>query len=481
MSFFNRAMLSVGRRKSKNLTMLVIMTIILSLVVVGMNIIYATENASVLARETLGSYATLSYDFEGAVLDEKKDFAPQIVDGEEAALLAEHENVLYHNSIGYAYGVGEGIEVVGDSSIFNNELDFRSSQLAPPNLAMVGVDNTELLNFFDDSYFHMSQGRHLTFEDKYSQVAVIEQELANKNNLTVGDTIEVKSADNQLVYDLEIVGIYQAQQNRLSSRLNQYGIQFSLISPSNRIYVPYDVAVNLRQNEVTAAGMSFTLPSLGTDRVVYYIDEPQNVDVFIEDSKQYPFDWQNFKLDANERAYRYMVEPAERVASLAKRVILITVLAGICILSLVLMLWVKERNYETGVLLSLGESKKKIIYQYLFEMLVVAVVAIFMAFIVGGFASQHLGNRLMDRQFDPDDEVETIGQMLEERVITRVNRAPGSSADDIKPIDQLQIGTTFFEKLKIMVLSLGLMTLAVLVPMSNLMRYSPKSILSRGD
>ncbi|WP_350342671.1 ABC transporter permease [Proteinivorax tanatarense] len=481
MGFLNRALLSVKRRKSKNITMLVIMTIILSLIVVGMNIIYATENASVFARETLGSYATLSYDFENAVLDEEKDFAPQIVDGEEAAKLAEHENVLYYNSIGYAYGVGGDIDIVGGSSVLESEVDFSASPLEPPNLAVVGVDNTELLNFFDDSYFNMAQGRHLTLDDQYSQVVVIEQELANQNNVTVGDTIEVKSADNQISYDLEIVGIYQAEQNRLSSRIENYGVQLSLISSSNRIYVPYDIAVNLRQNQVAAAGMNFTLPSLGTDRIIYYVDEPENVDVFIEDSQQYDLDWQSFKLDANERAYRYMVEPAERVASLAKRVILVTVIAGICILSLVLMLWVKERNYETGVFLSLGESKKKIIYQYLFEMLVVAVVAMFIAFIVGGFTSQHLSNRLMDRQFDDGEGAATIGQMLEERIISNANRAPGASSDDIKPIQELQVGTSFFEKLKIMIVSLGLMVLAVMMPLSNLMRYSPKSILSRGD
>lgn len=49
--------------------------------------------------------------------------------------------------------------------------------------------------------------------------------------------------------------------------------------------------------------------------------------------------------------------------------------AGILILSLITSLTLKSREYEIGVLLSLGESKLKVIGQLMSELLIIALVA----------------------------------------------------------------------------------------------------------
>ena len=481
MNFFNRGILSLKRRKSRNITMLIIMGMILSLMVMGMSILYAAEDARVLARETLGGQVSLSYNFQDAVLDEEKDFAPKVIESHEAALLAEQENVVDYNAIAYAYGNGVNIETIGGTSNLERALDFSGTPITPPNVAVVGLHNSGLSGLLDADHVEIIEGRHLTLEDQGREVVLMEKSLADKNHLGIGDYLKVESADQGRELDLEIVGIYQAEGSRLSERMGGYGLQLSLIRSENRIYTPSAMALDLRENEITVGGSHIVLPSLGTDRVVYYMDAPENIQTFLEEAKEYPLDWESFRLDANDRAYRYMVEPVEEVSSLARKMILVTMIGGLAILSLVLMLWVKERNYETAVLLSMGESKKNIIYQYLSEMLMIAAVALIFAFLIGGFASESLGNRLMDRQLAEGEGEATLGEMLESRLIGLSSKGAGVDPEEIQPIEELEIGTGLYEKGKITGMSFSLMILAVLLPVSNVMRHSPKSILSRGD
>ena len=63
--------------------------------------------------------------------------------------------------------------------------------------------------------------------------------------------------------------------------------------------------------------------------------------------------------------YQSMLTPLNNVASFAKNIIVLVAVAGVIILTLIVMLSIRERKYEIGVLLSLGESRIKVILQFL--------------------------------------------------------------------------------------------------------------------
>lgn len=49
------------------------------------------------------------------------------------------------------------------------------------------------------------------------------------------------------------------------------------------------------------------------------------------------------------------------------------IVVSVCILILILSMWIKQRKYETGILLSIGITKGKIVFQYIVEVLLIAV------------------------------------------------------------------------------------------------------------
>lgn len=62
---------------------------------------------------------------------------------------------------------------------------------------------------------------------------------------------------------------------------------------------------------------------------------------------------------------------------------------GITVLSLILILWLRERIYEIGILLSIGIIKAKIIAQFIFELIFISLPSI--------VASLFLGNVILNQ------------------------------------------------------------------------------------
>ena len=58
-------------------------------------------------------------------------------------------------------------------------------------------------------------------------------------------------------------------------------------------------------------------------------------------------------------------------------------IGGSVVLSLILILWLRERIYEIGILLSIGVNKFKIITQFILELVFISIPAIIVSLITG--------------------------------------------------------------------------------------------------
>ena len=58
-------------------------------------------------------------------------------------------------------------------------------------------------------------------------------------------------------------------------------------------------------------------------------------------------------------------------------------LGGMVVLSLILILWLRERIYEIGIFLSIGTSKIQIIMQFIFELIFISIPSIISSLFLG--------------------------------------------------------------------------------------------------
>jgi len=87
------------------------------------------------------------------------------------------------------------------------------------------------------------------------------------------------------------------------------------------------------------------------------------------------------------------------VNSLMNQVLIVAIGATLIVLTLTILLYLRDRKHEIGVYLALGERKRKIILQILFEVLSVTTTGIIIAVFIGNVVSNQMSDFLLREAF----------------------------------------------------------------------------------
>ncbi|MCM3747477.1 ABC transporter permease [Paenibacillus pasadenensis] len=453
MNFVKRAFLSVKMRKVKSLLLMGIFFIVLNLVLAGLAIQSASKEAAVVARQTLGADVILKIDLnkylEAGGAGSKGDGTPgrvPSVDKKDADKLIGSAYIKSYNYVRQSAVEMlnlDWVKAFGGSESFgqNGELNF----------TIFGVMESSLVESFQDGKAKMVEGEPITKDMADRNVAVIEKRLAAKNKLKVGDKIKVASMmeGEMKNKELEIIGIYESKKEPASFG----GATLSLLDPANEIYVPFGLLQ-------TSSPPTYT----------YYLKDPKDVDAFKKEALSIGNFPSYYQLDANDDLYKQMMKPIESMASIAKLMVTLVVAAGIAILALIIMLSIKERRKEMGILLSIGEKKSKLIGQFVVEVLLVAVIALGLSSLTGEIISQKIGDTLLANEI-----ASTENNLAEQQFYS------GAEVGEAPQINEIDISVTpdilALIALLMMVISLS----ATLIPALSIMRLNPKDILLKDE
>ncbi|EHL2506595.1 ABC transporter permease, partial [Listeria monocytogenes] len=418
MNFFKRAWLSMKARKGRSILQLIIFTVVCVLILSGFTIQSAADKASELAREQLGGTVTLTVDREKqmqAMRDEaassdssstesKPQFESSPIDVSDANELAKLNHVASYNYYSSTQALASGfdpIESSGDTSSSNDESSTTAEtqgpgggqggpQMVDADLSISGLLDSATSTDFEAGTSELTSGVAITSADKDKNVAMVEENLAEENDWKVGDSFTVTSSDGNTKVTLKIVGIYKTTDSGSDMAQN-----FSFLNPYNKVYVPYTVA-----NTIKGSDYKNTV-----DSAVYTMDDAANISAFEKEAKKVDsIDWDTFKLDANDTLYQQMIGPINSVASFSKNVVYIVSIAGALILGLLVMMQVRDRKYEMGVLLAIGEKRGKLIAQFFVEILIVALVSFGLAAASSHYVAQLAGNQLLAQQNSSTNE-----------------------------------------------------------------------------
>ncbi|PDB19582.1 ABC transporter permease [Listeria monocytogenes] len=500
MNFFKRAWLSMKARKGRSVLQLIIFTVVCVLILSGFTIQSAADKASELAREQLGGTVTLTVDREKqmqAMRDEaassdssstesKPQFESSPIDVSDANELAKLNHVASYNYYSSTQALASGfnpIESSGDTSSSNDESSTTAEtqgpgggqggpQMVDADLSISGLLDSATSTDFEAGTSELTSGVAITSADKDKNVAMVEENLAEENDWKVGDSFTVTSSDGNTKVTLKIVGIYKTTDSGSDMAQN-----FSFLNPYNKVYVPYTVA-----NTIKGSNYKNTV-----DSAVYTMDDAANISAFEKEAKKVDsIDWDTFKLDANDTLYQQMIGPINSVTSFSKNVVYIVSIAGALILGLLVMMQVRDRKYEMGVLLAIGEKRGKLIAQFFVEILIVALVSFGLAAASSHYVAQLAGNQLLAQQNSSTNETTTSTE----------NRGPGGGGQggpggigesvsnltkNTEQIKELDIQVTLEDMLKMGGIGIGIAFISVLLPAALVLRMNPKTILTKQE
>lgn len=499
MNFFKRALLNIKERKGRAALQFIVFTVVCAFVLSGFAIQSATTIATKQAREKLGSTVTLSVDREKqqkkmqSQQGKRPTFSSKPISVAAAKKIATLNHVKSYNLYTSTQALASGFDPIkssGDdsdnSSSSSNGGNNQGSSGGPggsggqsqgkamtqADLSISGVLDSATSTDFEESTSTLTSGKAITSSDTSKNVALVEKTLAKANDWKIGDTFKIKSSDKKHTIKLKIIGIYTNKESSSDSATN-----FSFLNPYNKIYTPYTVANKLKGSSNTNK----------VDSAVYSMDDAKNIDSFVSSAKkQKAVNYSVYKLDANDTLYEQMVGPIENVASFAKMIVYVVSIAGALILALLIIMQVRARKYEMGVLLAIGEKRSKLVAQFFIELLIVAILAFAVSAVSSHYIAQFAGDKLLDNQNSSQTTSQTSSQQ---------NGAPGggggmgaggtsqqtTSAATQTSITSLDVTISLGDLVKMGLIGIGITFFAVAIPAIFVLRLNPKEILTKQE
>ncbi|MCR3729664.1 putative ABC transport system permease protein [Streptomyces umbrinus] len=424
MNFVKRAGLSLRARKVRTAVLLGIFVVICTLLLGGFLLQGATARQEADAQRTIGVDVTLKGKALTPALADRLGSSPQV-----------HR---YNPRLPIEAGAC-GIEPL--ESDIPRPRGKRAGTNIPRPLALNGVRDSGLLLPFSYGSNKITAGRGITPEDAGRRVAMVEKRLASKNGLKVGDTIRALSAGGKSTVPLTVVGIYRDSTPDPTRWTPPH------LLPGNTLYVPVRAAQQLSSGAADLA------------EAVFRIGSPEQAEQLHAEARRL-LGTGSFDFRVNDKAYKDQVRPIQRVGTFARLIVQLIAVAGALVLGLIVMLQIRERRDELGMLLSLGEKKWKLIGQHTVEVAAVALPAVAVAALAGQIAAQQAGDALLGHQ--------------ESASLPRP-RSPDAADDSpemrVQPSD---VG-------KVAGIGLGISLVSTVVPGIGILRLHPRSILTDSE
>lgn len=347
-----------------------------------------------------------------------------------------------------------------------NEL-LRAVTVPPPGLAAVvpegtpggggkdgltlnGVRASDTLLDFATGRVRVVAGRGITVADARRKVILLERRLAAKHGLAVGDTVELGGAGGRRE-PFEVVGLYR------DTRQDPPQWTSAADLGANQVYVP--VAA------VTALGLG-----VKPTEAVFTIGSPDLAERLHAEAVRL-LGPKGFRFDVNDKPYRDQVLPLRRVGAFAGALVWLIALCGAAILGLVVLLTVKERRAELGMLLALGERKWKLIGQHTVEVTVLLVPALGVAALAGQSLAHRAGETLLARE-------QYGGAASRPGTASHPGTAPHEAAalDDTPAVPDIRMSAGDLGK--VAGIGLGIALVSTVLPGVGILRMHPRSILT---
>ena len=365
MNFVKRAYLYTTRKKVRTILLFSIILIMATLLIVCFSINSSSDMANANVRKALKCGFTVNAKTLEKGLD--KNIVNQIlnIDG-----ITDSYNLR-------SYTVAEY------SDISNNKLKTRDDvglKVYENAGRVVGDRYSEKDNYFTEEGFKLINGEHITTDKK--QVALVHEDFANNNNLKIGDYIVLNNIEgNEIGVEVQIIGIFTSTRK---SDTEEYMDTTNLFE--NIIFTDLN----------TTSKLIYETDSENSQYGDFEVEDPEELDNLITEMKKIEnVNWDNCKITKNDSNFKNTKEALEGIQQIVSTAIIVIFIISIILIVLILNLWTKHRINEIAILLSVGISKKDIIWQQIIEILMVSVPAFILSYFTSSIATKIVDSKLI--------------------------------------------------------------------------------------
>ena len=341
----------ITRKRNRTLIIFIILTIVLSCLYSCLTImkssneiekaLYESSNSSISITRKDGNYFNVN---------EFKDIEK----------LKEIEEIIMQY---------DGLAKLKDAKVVSGEQRINREDLSDEFKNVVSLEatnNTKRNILFSSGVFTIKEGKNIGENDKDS--IIVHEEFAKQNNLKLGDEVDLELLDIEKSgkiksHKFKIIGIFSGKKHETYTGLSS---DFS----ENMVFVDYSTSqeiLNKSENNKIA------------NKILMYSGSAESTDLALNKLKELKIDESKYFVEKDSKAFEESLESVSGIKIMTYSIML----GGIIVLSLILILWLRERIYEIGIFLSIGISKIQIIMQFIFELIFISIPSIISSLFLG--------------------------------------------------------------------------------------------------
>lgn len=343
---------------------------------------------------------------------------------------------------------------------------------------LIGYSSYEAMKNFILGTYTITDGK--ISSDFDSNTCVISKELADLNDLKVGDKITFVNPDNtKLTYELEISGIYEEN----SDESDETNRMFS--DSANTIITNSTVVTNMSKDD---EDMSVTVSP------TYILKNKDVAEKFSKEVTKKGLS-EYYTVTDNVETVTGATKSIVNVKTFATTFLIITLIIGAVVLLVINMINIRERKYEIGVLRTIGMRKSTVVFQFIIELLVVAIFGLLIGAGVGSLSSVKIANNLLATEIkNSEEEQDSISKNFggmeappgmpgeasgSTEKTSKKSSGPGriNGTVEIKQVDSMKAIVDFKVLLELLAIGLGLTLISSISACVAIARFSPLTIL----
>ena len=282
----------------------------------------------------------------------------------------------------------DGLAKLKDAKVVSGEQRINREDLSDEFKNVVSLEatnNTKRNILFSSGVFTIKEGKNIEENDKNS--IIVHEEFAKQNNLKLGDEVDLELLDIEKSgkiksHKFKIIGSFSGKKQETYTGLSS---DFS----ENMVFVDYSTSqeiLNKSENNKIA------------NKILMYSSSAESTDLALNKLKELKIDESKYFVQKDSNAFEESLESVSGIKHMIKIMTYSIMLGGIIVLSLILILWLRERIYEIGIFLSIGTSKIQIIMQFIFELLFISIPSIISSLFLGNVLIKVIAGGLINSE-----------------------------------------------------------------------------------
>ena len=184
--------------------------------------------------------------------------------------------------------------------------------------------------------------------------AVIHETFATVNGISIGNQIHLENEHGKTI-TVTVCGLFlSGNEHQQNNTLD------SLYRIENQIFIDIKSYTTLFNSDQF-------------NQLIVYTDQPGQTEALAEELQE--LFGEKAEVTSSDVLYQQMKAPLEQIIRITKLMMAFTLLSGTVIVSLILCMWMRSRQREMAVLISLGESKGTIFLQTFLESVMIFLLA----------------------------------------------------------------------------------------------------------